>query len=307
MPRRTRTQGDVDALLQGEALGLLLTLAESRSFQDAASRLGVSQASVSQQVQRLERLAGKPLFRRDRRGLQITREGEAVVAYARAVSEMAVDLQRQLGTVQPTTSISVGMSEDFLRTSLPSVLALFMRQHPQIDLRLVSGTYQTIGDAIRDQSVDFAVTRRHGNFPNTASLWKDRLRWNGQSGLRLPVQDPVPLVLPMAPNPARDIILDTLRAAGRTWRVHFESFGIAGVEAALEAGLGVCAGPSRMRLLGAEPLQAGHGLPNLPDVEFVMIGPDPERANPVTKALAQLLRRSVNLLPGEVRNTARAI
>ena len=111
----------------------------------------------------------------------------------------------------------------------------------------------------------------------------------------LPVIDRVPLVVPIAPNPARDVLIETLRSVGRSWRIRFESVGLAGVEAALCAGLGVCVGPRSMQFLGAAALPDGHGLPLLPDVEFVMVGPDPARTDPVLRAFAQVLRRATSI------------
>lgn len=293
MPRRNKSPGTIDSLLDRDALRLLLTLSQAHSFAAAAAELHISQAAVSQQVRRLEHIAGRTLFRRSRKGLELTGEGETVIAYARAVSELTHDLRKQLAGTSSLQTISLGMSEDFCRSALPSILQLFLRQHPHIDVRVISGTYKTITEAIEARAVDLAVMRRYGAFPNTVVLWRDQLAWNGRLQTPLPIEDPVPLVVPIAPNPAREVLIETLRAAGRTWRIRFESVGLAGVEAALSAGLGVCAGPRRMQLIGAGPLAEGHGLPALPHVEFVMVGPDPARTDPMLRAFAQVMRRAI--------------
>ena len=139
--------------------------------------------------------------------------------------------------------------------------------------------------------VSLAVMRRYARFPEARLLWTDKLMWNGKAGYAVPVRDPIPLVVPLAPNPARDVLIETLRSSGRAWQLSFESTGLAGVEAALQAGLGICAGPGSMRLHGVEPLGERSGLPALPDVDFVMIGEDADAPGPL-RAFAQVLREA---------------
>ena len=61
----------------------------------------------------------------------------------------------------------------------------------------------------------------------------------------------------------------------------------------MQAGIGICAGPRRMQLHGAGPLPDGHGLPKLPDVEFMMVGSE-TAATGAQAALAELLRQVMN-------------
>lgn len=281
---------ELDKLFEAEQVKLLLTIADVGSFTIAAERLGVSQPSISQQVRRLERLAGHSLFRRIGKGVRLTASGEAVLIYARVMASLSNDLRRQLEGSQDAVRVSIGMSEDFLRTALTSVLGLLLRDYPKMELTVLSGHYGILRSAVESKDVDFAVMRRYKAFSEATLLWSDELVWNGRLGYSLPVGEPVPLVLPIAPNPARDVPIETLRDAGRHWRVRFESVGIAGIEAALQAGMGICAGPRSMPLHGAGPLHEGHGLPPLPKVEFMMVGPE-AGASGAQLALAEIVRK----------------
>ena len=120
---------ELDRLLDREQLRVILAVTQAKSFSGAAALLGVSQPSVSQQIKRLERLSGITLFRRNRRGIELTSEGEAVVIYARAVASLTDELKKQLQ--QPIGAVvSIGMSEDFCRTALPAILSVYKRGHP---------------------------------------------------------------------------------------------------------------------------------------------------------------------------------
>ena len=67
-----------------EDLHLLTIVAESRSFTQAARRLGVSKASVSMRIRDLERSAGVSLVRRSTRSLALTQAAVQLVDDTRA-------------------------------------------------------------------------------------------------------------------------------------------------------------------------------------------------------------------------------
>lgn len=281
----------LDPLVNRDQMRLLLAIVEARSFSGAAAALGISQPAVSQQVKRIERAAGRILFRRGAAGVELTADGEAVVVYVRAMLALAEDLRLHLRQSETPIRIAVGLSEDFCRTALPSVLWLFMRDHPRVQLRVVSGAFEMLSDAIARHAVDLAVTRRYA-LPRAATpFWSDETSWVGRADLPQPIPDPVPLVVPVAPSPARDSLFETLRAHRRSWRVAFESASLAGIEAALQAGLGVCGAPRSMPLTGVAQLDERSGLPPLPDAEFVLVEPEPGAGEAVL-AFAEVLRQA---------------
>lgn len=287
----TDDQDGIDRLIDPDQTRMLITIAETRSFSRAATALGVSQPAVSQAVKRLEQAAGRRLFRRTGFGVELTGAGEAVMIYARAMRTLADGLRRHFDGSEGEIAIRVGMAEDFCRTALPSTLSLFARVHGGVQIKLMSGTYEMLNGAIDAGTVDLAVMRRTGRLTEPDAFWRDRMLWVGAADLSIPVSDPVPLVLPIAPNPVRDVVMEVLRAAGRTWRVTFEGMSLAGMEAALQAGFGFCIAPAGMRFHEVGPADPACSLPPLPDVEFVMIGPSADAPGPV-QAFAALLREA---------------
>src|SRR3954452_24469228 len=65
-------------------LEYLLTVARTGSFTEAASRLHVSQPTLSQQIRALEAEVGGPLLDRSPGGVGLTQAGQALVGDARA-------------------------------------------------------------------------------------------------------------------------------------------------------------------------------------------------------------------------------
>lgn len=281
---------DIERLIDPDQLRLVLAIVEARSFSGAAAALGISQPSVSQQVKRLEHLSGRRLFRRNARGVELTGDGEALVVYARAMLGLADDLRRHFRQTEGGVKLTLGMAEDFCRTALPSVMSLFILDHPSVEMRIICGTADKLTAAIESKTIDLAVMRREPGYPDAQLLWTDTHAWVGRPNLKLPVADPVPLVVPLAPNALRETLIGALQASGRTWRVAFESFGVAALESAVQAGLGVCAIPSRMPCFGMELLGPASGLPDLPDVEYVMRAPGGAMPGAVA-AFAEVLKR----------------
>src|SRR5258706_13543596 len=68
------------ARLNASAMVLFAEIVASGSFSAAARRLGLSNASVSREVARLERRLGAQLLRRTTRKMSLTEGGEAVHA-----------------------------------------------------------------------------------------------------------------------------------------------------------------------------------------------------------------------------------
>ena len=134
----------------------------------------------------------------------------------------------------------VGLIEDLASASLPSALADFARLHPGTALEVISVPGPAMREALESGRIQLALCDTT-YFPQPPR-WSARLPLVWATGSRMDLSaDPVPLVLFSQPCSWRAPVLAALEAAGRRWRVVFESTGVPGVQAAVPAGLGVAA------------------------------------------------------------------
>ncbi|MET7246381.1 LysR family transcriptional regulator [Methylobacterium sp. EM32] len=133
-----------------EGLALFAKVAEERSFAGAAREAGVSVATVSRAVGRLEARLGGRLVNRSSRRLALTALGEQVVAgaarafrEAQEAEDAARDLSRRpRGTVRLAVPMSFGLR--WVAPLLPEVLRLY----PElvVDLHLSDATVDLVGE-----------------------------------------------------------------------------------------------------------------------------------------------------------------
>lgn len=117
---------------------LLTVLAETRSFVQAAERLGISRSSASMRIAALERTVGVPLVRRSTRRVTLTEAGRQLVddvapAFARIASSFhaAHDLTGSpRGTLRVTAPVALG------RQHISPTLGAFLLRYPEVRLEL---------------------------------------------------------------------------------------------------------------------------------------------------------------------------
>jgi len=120
------------------ALTVFEAAARLSSFTRAAEELGVTQAAVSRQIHLLEEDFGFPLFLRSHRKVVLTESGRSLAAAASGafdlLTEAVTDLRRGGASNELTISATVAFSHFWL---VPRI-SEFSRQHPEINLRIVT-------------------------------------------------------------------------------------------------------------------------------------------------------------------------
>lgn len=117
---------------------LLTVLAETRSFVQAAARLGISRSSASMRIAALEKSAGVPLVRRSTRQVSLTEAGEQLVAdVAPAFERIASSFHAvhdltgaPRGTLRVTAPVALG------RQHISPSLGHFLLRYPEVRLEL---------------------------------------------------------------------------------------------------------------------------------------------------------------------------
>lgn len=124
-------------------LRALLTVVETQSFREAATRLGYAQSAVSHQIKALEQALGTRLLERGvgRREVRPTEAGTVACAHARrliaAYSDLAADFEaRARGDAG---LVRIGVFQTAAAFLLAQPLGRFHSAYPSVQLRLIEG------------------------------------------------------------------------------------------------------------------------------------------------------------------------
>ncbi|MFN4095686.1 MAG: LysR family transcriptional regulator [Sphingomonas sp.] len=148
-----------------EAWAIFACVVEHRSFSGAAAAIGVSKATVSKAIARLEAQLGTALFHRTSRRLTLTDSGTSlaeragrILAEAQAAEEAAIDSAKApSGLVRIAAPITFGIR--FVADAIADLLA----EHPgiQIDLRLSDARVDIVADG-------FDIALRIADLPDSS-------------------------------------------------------------------------------------------------------------------------------------------
>jgi DNA-binding transcriptional LysR family regulator len=143
-----------------EGLAMFAKVAEERSFAAAARAMGVSVATVSRAVTRLEERLGGRLFNRTSRRLALTDYGHSLAERASRIyleAEAAEDYARETSS-KPRGLVKLSAPLSFGARWVAPILPAFFRQYPDvaIDLHLTDARTDLIGDGF-DAALRIAV------------------------------------------------------------------------------------------------------------------------------------------------------
>lgn len=254
-----------------DLLRTFVAIVDNGSFTRAAQRLSLTQSTVSLQIKRLEDGLARRLFDRDGRDLQLTPEGEILLTYARQILRLGAEALSRLRDSDVSGVVRLGTPEDFATTHLSEVLACFARTHPQVALQVQCDfTVNLLADFAKGR-YDLILFKREPQGPSGGTkVWREVLDWVASPRLVTETGGPIPLILAPAPDVYRKRALSALDAAGRDWRIVYTSPSLAGLQAAVQAGLGVTVLPTEMIPADMVSVSARLQLPKLPDTEIVL-------------------------------------
>lgn len=242
------------------------------SFAKAAEALGRTPPAVSLQLKKLSDLSGQTLFTKQGRGLALTDAGEALYDYAVRILELNDEAMMMLGSSRTLDGwLRLGIPQDFAETSLPPVLGRFSRAHPKLRVEARVDRGAKLVAAVERGDLDMAVTWGGQKSAHCRHIATHEIVWIAVAGYAPPAGEPVPLIAFDPPCSFRAAAVDALTAAGREWRQVFASPGLAGLWAAVTAGLGVTIRTTTgmpPHLCALDPQRAG--LPMLGNVDLML-------------------------------------
>jgi DNA-binding transcriptional LysR family regulator len=289
----------MDAMIRTLDLDLLrafVAVVETGGFSAAGQRLLRGQSAVSLQIKRLEEQLGMQLLNRNPRHLALTADGEVILTYARRMLLLNDELIARVDEPEISGLVRLGAPEDFATSHLPKVLARFARTHPKVRLEITCELTLHVLDRFNAGGLDIALIKRA---PETGiagkRIWREPLVWAAANHAAVPMEGPLALATSPRPCVYRQRATEALDGIGRPWHVAYTCGSLAGILAAVRAGLGVTVLPKEMVPLGITILDdAGLNLPDLPDTEMALLeAPSPSIA---AERLADVIMREITLI-----------
>jgi DNA-binding transcriptional LysR family regulator len=154
-----------------EQLEAFLAVAETGSFQQAARKCGVSQSTVSRQIQSLEEQLQLQLLHRGGQA-KLTIGGDHLLPKAKKICQEWHSFIREIRELQggKQTELCVAAIPSVSAYKLPPVLVRFAQAYPHVQLRVTTLGSDRAFKVLLDGLVDFAVIMRSPFISNRPSL-----------------------------------------------------------------------------------------------------------------------------------------
>src|SRR6266550_4759177 len=240
------------SMLDLELLRSFVSVVDSGGFTRAGERVHRTQSTVSQQIKRLEDDLGQPLLNRTGKDVTPTEAGERLLSYARRLLALAEEARDVVARPESEGAVRLGIPEDFAAYRLAKLLGTFSRSRPGLRLDVRADQSASLKRDLARGELDLALIKRDAGEKGGIAAWPERVHW--VTSKSHPVDSRVGSV-PLIGFPAgclyRIRAIHALESAGRAWHMAYASSGLAGIQAAVAAGLG-------LSILSEMSIQADH-------------------------------------------------
>ncbi|WP_103669204.1 LysR family transcriptional regulator [Pseudanabaena sp. BC1403] len=141
-----------------EQLQAFLAVAETGNFLQAAQRCGVSQSTISRQVQSLEATVGISLFHRQGNS-KLTVGGDRLLIHAKKICQIWSAAEQELLDLQAgkQTELCVAGIPSACAYQLPPILQKFSKAYPNVQLRVTTLGSDRALKVLKDGLIDIAI------------------------------------------------------------------------------------------------------------------------------------------------------
>ena len=140
-------------------LSVFRAVARNLSFSRAAEELLLTQPAITQQIKALEEQFGIPLFHRGGGRISLTPSGAALLPFAEQMKQLS-----DLGVAavanahgQQGGELSLGASQTIAQYLLPTFIAAFLRENPQVHITARSGNTDEMLGALTCGAIQLAL------------------------------------------------------------------------------------------------------------------------------------------------------
>src|SRR5690606_26280781 len=153
---------------------------------------------------------------------------------------------------------------------LPSILALFRKSFPRIQVELRCSLSTPLVQLVQRGEVDIALVTRMQGFTGGQVVRQEQLVWAMGEGHDTHLAEPVPLALLPPGNIYRDHAIEGLERAGRKWRIACVSESVGGLQAAVFAGMAITVLCKSALVHGMRQIGINEYFPPLPKVDLLL-------------------------------------
>ncbi len=160
-------------MLDIHQLNIFVVAAETLNFTQAAQLLHMTQPSVSQHIQSLERHFDLSLFLRTGRNLELTDAGMALLPLAREAIELSIRTDETMESLKGDIygHLIVGCSTTPGKYILPHLLTNFHRKHPQVRVTCNVSPQTDALQSLVEGDAHFALfSMEYGNYPDIEAV-----------------------------------------------------------------------------------------------------------------------------------------
>ncbi len=284
-------------------LRTFVAVAEAGSVSAGAERVFLSQSSASEQLKKLEERAGQPLFLRGKLGVTATPAGAKLLDHARRILAMSEAAFEDLQGRSLDGELRIAITDYYRPHDIARVLKTFSEQHPRLRLHVTVLPSAVIDSSAEDDATfDIGLSLRivaprakrgAAIRPGASStvVRREKLLW-AMSADADPqhIVEPFHLVLLPATCQLQRFVVRLLDERRVPYLLSHSASGMAGLQLALKAGLGIsCLNESSLGS-GMVPCPSAIGLPPLPAIEFHLLPARAGESAHVTNARAAFAR-----------------
>lgn len=251
-------------------LRTFVAIVDTGGLTSAGKKVGRTQPAVTHQIKRLEEGLGRTLFDSNRRQLSLTRDGEVLLEFARTMLRLNDEAIERFAVPDISGRVVLGTPDLYASYLLPEVLENFSRSHPNVEIQLRCTRSIHLHAALERDEIDIALMTRQPEFRSGELVRREPLVWVASSGSEPELRKPLPLAVLPQGSVYRQHALEALGAAGLQWSIRSVCDSIAGLQAAVLAGLAVSVFPRCAVVPGIRCLDDGDGLPKLAQIELVL-------------------------------------
>ncbi|WP_371224264.1 LysR family transcriptional regulator [Roseovarius sp. 2305UL8-3] len=151
---------------------ILISVAESGSFHQAAKRLGIGQPAVSRRVEKLEDVLGVSLFERGAAGAKLTLAGSEFLTCSSAVYEnLKAAFQRARShAVAKYGELRIGSMSSFSNGPQRTLIKAFIERHPRVRLNFLESERRHMITMLAHRTIDVVIAVGETPYENCDGL-----------------------------------------------------------------------------------------------------------------------------------------